>query len=41
MKFNKEDQSVDPSIRLRRENKIPMEYFTEKKCGAQTEGMTT
>ena len=36
----KEDQSVDTSILLRRENKIPMERVTETKCGAETEGMT-
>jgi hypothetical protein len=35
----KEDQSVDTSILLRRENKIPMERVTETKCGAETEGM--
>jgi hypothetical protein len=34
------DQSVDTSIHLRRENKIPMEGVTETKCGAETEGMT-
>ena len=34
----KEDQSVDPSILLRRANKIPVEGVT--KCGAETEGMT-
>jgi hypothetical protein len=31
---------VDTSILLRRENKIPMEGFTETNCGAETEGMT-
>jgi hypothetical protein len=36
----KEDQSVDTSILLRRENKIPMEGVTETKFGAETEGMT-
>jgi hypothetical protein len=36
----KEDQSVDTSILLRRENKIPMEGVTEIKCKAETEGMT-
>jgi hypothetical protein len=36
----KEDQSVDTSILLRRENKIPMEGVTDKKFRAQTEGMT-
>jgi hypothetical protein len=36
----KEDQSVDTSILLRRENKTPMEGFTETKFGAETEGMT-
>jgi hypothetical protein len=37
---NKEDQSVDSSIILRRRNKIPMEGVTETKCGRETEGMT-
>jgi hypothetical protein len=37
---NKEDQSVNTSILLRRRNKIPMEGVTETKCGAETEGMT-
>ena len=37
---NKEDQSVDSSIILRRRNKIPMEGVTETKCGTETEGMT-
>jgi hypothetical protein len=37
---NKEDQSVDTSILLRRGNTIPMEGVTETKCGAETEGMT-
>jgi hypothetical protein len=36
----KEDQSVDTSILLRRENKIPMGGVTETKFGAETEGMT-
>jgi hypothetical protein len=41
MKFkNKEDQSVDTSILLRRGNKIPMEGVTKTKYGAETEGMT-
>jgi hypothetical protein len=31
---------VDNLIILRRGNKIPMEVFTETKCGAETEGMT-
>jgi hypothetical protein len=34
----KEDQSVDPSVFLRRGNKLPMGGVT--KCGAETEGMT-
>jgi hypothetical protein len=38
--MKKEDQSVDTLILLRRGNKIPMEGFTEAKCGAETEGMT-
>jgi hypothetical protein len=39
MKFKeKEDQSVDTSVLLRRGNKIPMEGVTETKCGAETEG---
>jgi hypothetical protein len=33
-------QSVDTSILLRRGNKISMEGLTEKKCGAETKGMT-
>jgi hypothetical protein len=37
----KEEQSVDTSILLRRENKICMEGVTETKCGAETEGMIT
>jgi hypothetical protein len=36
----KDDQSVDTLILLRRGNKIPMEGVTEKKVGAETEGMT-
>jgi hypothetical protein len=36
----KEDQSVETSILLRRENKIPIERVTETKCGVETEGMT-
>jgi hypothetical protein len=36
----KEDQNVDTSTLLRRENKIPMEGVTETKCEAETEGMT-
>jgi hypothetical protein len=36
----KEDQSVDTSILLRRENKILMEGVTVTKCEAETEGMT-
>jgi hypothetical protein len=34
----KEDQSVDTSLLLRMENKIPMEGVTETKFGAETEG---
>jgi hypothetical protein len=37
---NKEDQSVDTLIHLRRGNKKPMEGVTETKPGAETEGMT-
>jgi hypothetical protein len=38
MKFkNKEDQSVDTSVLLRRGNKIPMGGDTVTKCGAETE----
>ena len=37
---NKEDQSVDTLILLRRGNKIPMEGVTETKFGAETEGTT-
>jgi hypothetical protein len=36
----KEDQSVDTSFLLRMGNKIPMEGFTEKKLGAETEERT-
>jgi hypothetical protein len=36
----KEDQSVDTSILLRKENKIPIEGVTKTKFGAETEGMT-
>ena len=36
----KEDQSVDTSSLLRIGNKIPMEGVTEKKFGAEPEGMT-
>jgi hypothetical protein len=32
----KEDQSMDISVLLRRENKIPMGGDTEVKCGAET-----
>jgi hypothetical protein len=35
----KEDQSVDAWILLRMGNKIPIEGLTEKKVGAETEGM--
>jgi hypothetical protein len=39
MKLKKKgDQSMDTSILLRRENKIPMGGVTETKCGAETEG---
>jgi hypothetical protein len=37
---NKEDQSVDTFVLLRRGNKIPMEGVTETKCVAETEGVT-
>jgi hypothetical protein len=37
---NKEDQSVDTLVLLRRGNKIPMEGVTETKFKAETEGMT-
>jgi hypothetical protein len=36
----KEDQSVDTSILLRRDNEIPMEGVTETKYEAKTEVMT-
>jgi hypothetical protein len=36
----KDDQSVDTSIHLRRGNKIPMEGVTETTCGVETEEMT-
>jgi hypothetical protein len=36
----KEDKSVDTSIFLKRENKIPMKEDTETKCRAETEQMT-
>ena len=35
----KEDKSVDTSILLRSEDKIPMEGVTKTKCGAESEGM--
>jgi hypothetical protein len=39
MKLKKsEDQSVDASILLRRENKILVGENTETKCGAETKG---
>jgi hypothetical protein len=38
MKLKKEDQSVDVSIFLRRENKIFTGGNTETKCRAETEG---
>ena len=37
----KEDQSVDTSVFLRRENKISMEGVAERKYGAETEGKAT
>jgi hypothetical protein len=37
---NKEDQSVDTSVLLKRGNKILMEGVTETKYEAETEGMT-
>jgi hypothetical protein len=40
MKLKKEDQTVDTSILLRMENKIPMEGVTETKFRAETEGTT-
>ena len=36
----KEDQTVDTSVYLRRENKIPMEGDTKIRCEAESEGMT-
>jgi hypothetical protein len=36
----KEDQSVDTSLLLRMENKIPMEGVTETKFRAEMEGRT-
>ena len=36
---NKEDQSVDTSILLRRGNKIPKKGVTETKCGVEIEGL--
>jgi hypothetical protein len=36
----KENQSVDPSILLRRGNKIPMGGITKTKFRAETKGMT-
>ena len=35
---NKEDQSVDASVLLRRENKILTEGNREIKCGGEIEG---
>jgi hypothetical protein len=32
-----EDQSMDTLVLLRRGSKIPMEGYTEAKCGAETE----
>jgi hypothetical protein len=40
MNLKKEDQSVDTSVLLRREDKIPLEGVTETKFGEETEGMT-
>jgi hypothetical protein len=37
MKLKKEDHSVDTSVLLRRENKIPMQGVIEIKCGTDTE----
>jgi hypothetical protein len=34
--MNKEDQSMDTLVPLRRGNKIPLEGVTETKCGAET-----
>jgi hypothetical protein len=36
----KEDKSVDISFLLRMGNKIPMEWVTETKCGAEMEEKT-
>ena len=36
----KEEQSVNTSFLLRNGNIIPMEGVTEKKCEAETKGMT-
>jgi hypothetical protein len=36
----KEVQSVDSSVLLRRSNKLPMEGVTETKFGGETEAMT-
>jgi hypothetical protein len=36
----KEDQSVDTSLLVRMENKLPMEGVTETKFRAKTEGKT-
>ena len=38
--MKKEDQSVDTSFLLRMGNKIPTKGVTEKKFGAEPEGMT-
>jgi hypothetical protein len=38
MKIKKEEQSVDPLVPLRRENKILMGTDMELKCRAETEG---
>jgi hypothetical protein len=37
----KENQSLETSILLRRENKTPMEGVTETNFRAETEGMTS
>ena len=39
MKLKKEDQHVNTSFLLKRENNIPMEGVTETKFGAETKGM--
>jgi hypothetical protein len=36
----KEAQSMDTSVLLRRGNKIPMEGVADSKCGAEAEGVT-